>query len=1019
MNKDNVYVFNKKTYEATILGEIQQDFNSSFVIDGTKDSCSILVYSYSDVEIEPQTLLFHLKTQTWWIVSHDKVERYQNDNGFMYVHNLDLLGAIEMLNARDLTDSGFNTKKYTVGQFITRLFNHSNFEKFYLSGFEMFNIVSNSLSLDKQVDFVKTFENYTLLSALREFLDAYNCAAKLSFDYNVDLQGNLTLRGPILTIISKTGDITIGEYDIDDFDDIRQTTTMDKNSYGSCVVSNAENVISSNEKTFPTTGAVKCVAHEYNVKAQNAIIKLPSKVFKGNWIKMTTTQAFVEFVDNVGQFSSHLYKNQLHINPYNKKSFDDALDLMLERVRINDESYYTNNDGEVGDFYNPCREALLAAKEGILEQIKKLSSVTIYNGNELNPVTGEIIQGKNVPELTHLDFRSKNQSGKAYIFCDKEMKNNLPTTWQGIAWERGSDEITGFDGFEPITGMSATVVVRNLKYTDLNDDVSLNSYGEQNENPTYEFFRFETSVGSAVIRLQKTGDYRIHFRDNAQWIVNYVPMSDIKIKVDNALDKRDIQLYNQNGKLTDNVALSKLINSYSKEISSDTITKFMEYRNFNDVPKVGSIVHKGTDRYVINNVSITCSQNESTNDDNFAYFIEAEITMSKYYAVKSLMVNPQTNIRDYGIPQNFNVKRKQLYRDYYELNYSVNDDNETDIYFPTSRIFDFGHEPNSYTNLVCLIRTEYSSQVEGSLYWYYQLETTKYTFNKMIYIITDFNDNNIIGYGSQNVYSGFVISRVFSGLTDVLNTPISYVDSNGEVKGFRLIYLDNEQLTNVYTVYEDEESGESGHSSFVSKGGSLYNYSVFIPQRVYDLAIYYSQYDYSMQIHEDSYQKDALEVPVFEYACQVEDTTEVLIGDNFFNSYGDYFVNYYSIVQGTNLTQDNVEQPNSIREELGTTRYTLNSGAKITFSNSGNENTLVIRWLESLTCAFASNGTKTWTESLPIRIIQGYDYAVFRHSFDVSTGREIKDLLFIAKNVPSSSISTGDLIIKINHYKLN
>ena len=31
------------------------------------------------------------------------------------------------------------------------------------------------------------------------------------------------------------------------------------------------------------------------------------------------------------------------------------------------------------------------------------------------------------------------------------------------------------------------------------------------------------------------------------------------------------------------------------------------------------------------------------------------------------------NGRDYGIPQNFNVKRKQLYRDYYELAYQTFD----------------------------------------------------------------------------------------------------------------------------------------------------------------------------------------------------------------------------------------------------------------------------------------------------------------------------------------------------------
>ena len=58
------------------------------------------------------------------------------------------------------------------------------------------------------------------------------------------------------------------------------------------------------------------------------------------------------------------------------------------------------------------------------------------------------------------------------------------------------------------------------------------------------------------------------------FIVGYIPMSDIKIKVDNQRTKRDVQLYNQNGKLTDNFALSKMINSYSKEISSDTITKY-------------------------------------------------------------------------------------------------------------------------------------------------------------------------------------------------------------------------------------------------------------------------------------------------------------------------------------------------------------------------------------------------------------------------------------------------------------
>ena len=72
-------------------------------------------------------------------------------------------------------------------------------------------------------------------------------------------------------------------------------------------------------------------------------------------------------------------------------------------------------------------------------------------------------------------------------------------------------------------------------------------------------------------------------------------MSDIKMKVDNQHNKLDIQLYNQNGKLVDNVALERLVNSYAKEISSDNITRYKRSYNFSDMPKVGSFVFKGKD----------------------------------------------------------------------------------------------------------------------------------------------------------------------------------------------------------------------------------------------------------------------------------------------------------------------------------------------------------------------------------------------------------------------------------------
>lgn len=214
MNRDNVYIFDKKDKNKILLGEIQNDFNMSFVNDGTKDSWSTIVWGYEESEIEPYTIVWHEKTNTWWVVSNDKVERVLNeDGGFIYIHNLDLLGAIELLNARDLTDCGFNQGRYTIQEFILRLFKLSTFE---------YNcpISNDYLDLNMKVNFVKTFENYTLLSALREFLDAYNCSAKLYFEFDSyydDLLSNAVLR-----IVPKTGDHSLSQHNIDDFDDVRE-----------------------------------------------------------------------------------------------------------------------------------------------------------------------------------------------------------------------------------------------------------------------------------------------------------------------------------------------------------------------------------------------------------------------------------------------------------------------------------------------------------------------------------------------------------------------------------------------------------------------------------------------------------------------------------------------------------------------------------------------------------------------------------------------------------------------------
>ena len=1006
MKRDNIYIFDKLTFIGSLLGEIQTDFNMSFVIDGTKDSCKLIVTNYSDVEIEPYSIIYHPKTMTWWIVSHDKIERYANefdsdDNPtYLYSHNLELFGAIELLNARDLTDCGFNGNTYTIREFILRLFSLSSFEYNYNNLIFLSSINQNFLN--KKVSFVKTFENYTLLSALREFLDAYNMVAKLYFSasYN-NVTDKYTILYPILNIVPKTGDFA-HTYNEDYFDDVRQTKTMDKDNFGTCVVSNAENVISSVSKTFPSVGTIKASGTEYIIKPENAVIRLPSNVYKGNWLKMISSKAPLYMTMKYGGGQPY---NQELINcfAYDYSSIENAFEKIKENVRQN--AIY-------GTFYDDFVVAFDNAKMSIVENLKKASTLTMYDGNNLNPVTGEIIKGKNTPYLSMAHFYSKGLTEttfRPYIFCDKGLKETLPNKWQGIAWERNSNLITGFDGFVPATGARATIIVR-IEDTDLH--VASNQF---------TFFEYKVDDNYYVLlstHYHPTGSrISIHFgptllddEGEANFIINYIPMSDVKIKVDNQKDKKDIQLYNQNGKLTDSIALSKLINSYSKEISSDTITKYMCCYSYNDVPKVGSVVLIDNQYYVINNVSLDFSQNEKTEND-FGYYIEYEVTMSKYVSTKSLLVNPNTNIRDYGIPQNFNVKRKQLYRDYYELNYSLNSDNESNYYLDPSNIFAFNHDPNELPNYICVMKLTYDEliggdgdSVQASDTWYYQLDTTNYYLDKMIYVMLDFNDNNIIGYGNQNVFSGFDISRVFTGLTDNLNTPISYVDTVGKVLGIDILYCTNEQITTTYQEYTDEESGGSFE-------GSLYNYSVFIPEEIYTKSLN----RHNIRITENNYKKDALEVPVFEYACQIDDSDDVLIGDSILTQHNNC-VYFYSYIEGTNLNQNNALDYQTVRPDQDFTRLEIYYGAKLEYGTiNGNK---VIK-VSLYTRQIRRNSDGEFLDQDQKDFNVGKDYAIFRHSFNLDTNEDIVELMFIAKNVSQDNIDNRKLILYLNHYKLN
>lgn len=861
MAKDLIYYYDKDTFLKHELGEIQTAFNQNFVIDGSKDNTKVIVFSFLESEIKPLTIIKHENTNTWWVVDHDKVDRYLNENGtFVYKHLINLLGAKELLNHRDLVGSGFFQKRYTIESFINRLFNHSTFE------LPISINATLNLELDNVVDYLKTYTNYTLLSALNDFLNGYNCDFKLNF-----VENTTHITSATLNIISKTGNFQITPININYFDDVRETKTMDKNSHGQNVVSNAENVVSTVIKTFPTLGGAKLSANEFHVTPNNAVLRLPSNIYRVNWVDMVNNQVPIYVTGEYsgvgisGDVTKTVYYSPVD-NTNMQASYDDlmnSLKLFLELIMTSEQA-----GQEIENIKNDI-------------PVESLKNYGIYRFNEI--IGSEPSQANDYNKAVLRD-ESLMREDFNYVFyptgvCDKELRNCLYPQQGVIYYTRGERTLSGFDFFNNL-GQFYFKPIPNVGYGgDFHYSFSVGT------SSMYFDIRIAPLVNDAHGNMVLINEFRY-----LSWIVNYIPMNDFKIKIDNEINGIDMQLYNQNGKQTDSNALSKLLLSYSKEITSDNITRYKNFYGTSAIPKVGTLVRSTNNTYVINNVSLTFYPNEE------GYYVEGEFSLSKSVAVKSLMVNASRNIRDYGIPQNDNVSRQQIYKDIYSLSYTATVNSGEKL--PLSKILNVGFEPSAYQEHMAIMKIEYDEEFGEVGYekgtYYYQLNTTTYILKKSIYEIVDFKDNNIIGYGVQNVWSGFDVRRILQyNQNDTITTPISYVDTKGEFEKITICFCDNEQIMSIYDTYEELEKQATGYTTW---DGVLYNASPFLDSLIYEGGdvedsnnqvigtLVGAKDNCDFIIEELDYNKDALEVPVFEYSAQLMDSEDVIIGQNILNA---------------------------------------------------------------------------------------------------------------------------------------
>lgn len=1038
MANDNLYYWTAigSKGNRVLLGEVQcgkNGYNIGLSIDGSRDTAKFEVQSLSlETPLKPYTIVWHDNTNTYWIVGKDKVERHLNEVGFVYVHNIQLEGAIELFNARDLTDCGFYQNTYTIDEFVHRLLKLSTFELFDDTSINY----NDNLDSDKVIDYVKSFQNYTLLSAIREFFDGYNCAVKLSFNQS----NSYKLVSCNLDIVPKTGDINFTPLDMDAYmTDTRGVSSMSKGSYGNCVISNADNVISTKSKVYPTIGCAKLGSTDFYLDPEkdNVVFRLPSKVNSVEWLKIVQNHIYITISYSIttGGGTTHISNIPCGFDPTDLTSLQNALEDAKYRLEHNYSTYVAEYfDEHWAELFN-----LLATEESRAEIEDTYASATFYDVKDYDLIANKFVSDKIINYFKSYRTNLGHDSVKPYVLANKQLRDNVQEPESVMYWERGSDEIKGFKFFSWHDNWDNSKVIECS--TPQHSSIVLFSFSVQRGT--------STTYDNIIVRLgTSTTDndepLKIDFR-NARMKVKYVPMSDIKVKYDNSAIGNDSSLYNQNGKYTDGVALSKLLLSYKDGIESETITRYAQEYSISDMPKVGEIYTKDGIDYVIGNASYDFYQNEER--DGEAHKIYAEYTLSKKIATKTTLTSPNTNIRDYGIPQQFNVPRKQVYRDFYELSYTIDSNADTSYYLTLDKALNFTFNIKEYAGHTALIKIEYENpcggggedydgnEVQPSDEWYFQVDSTYYVMKKQLIEVFDFKDNNIIGYDNQNIVCGWDIRRVFeqiavgSARIDAVNTPISYVDEKGRFDSVYLSVCNADNLKKVWDIYiseMEEQYTNQGDSSF-------YNRCVFIPKEVYDESLGYNDY----LIQDIGYNKDAIEVPMFEYCCQVDDSDNVVVGDDIFDSNDDDLMYLYEaiIVPHGSINENNWHRhftPNTLYKSG---RYiVLNdqpANDKKACSFTATNTQLSIRLTDSVsfdgsTAIYGNNvNANAWlhnyagTSRVDLIIVR-YTIKKGYTTQGVFLDSGIKaNLMFVLKDAKQCPYSSNILVTYINHYKLN
>jgi len=181
--------------------------------------------------------------------------------------------------------------------------------------------------------------------------------------------------------------------------------------------------------------------------------------------------------------------------------------------------------------------------------------------------------------------------------------------------------------------------------------------------------------------------------------------------------------------------------------------KKMNYTSIASILPVGTVLYDASNYYIIGELSV----------DVFDGFYEVVYSLSTDRIARSENVSADGMIKDTKVPQMNNIKRTQLYRDYFEFSLSADLTRDTTLFLGTAtsaipKYFSFTEQGCGFNfDAVCYIKGVYKTPIviDGvtETECYRAIDCTEYPICKGKLLVADFLDNNIIGLWRERVSS--------------------------------------------------------------------------------------------------------------------------------------------------------------------------------------------------------------------------------------------------------------------------